>query len=263
MEPPSPDRGDLVAERTCTNCGATVPDGARFCTSCGTEAPPASAPEPYTEPVAPTTQLPSEPAAPAWTPPPAAPPQQQPAQQYRSVPPPQAPPTQPTAAPPTWQQPPQQQWGAPQQQQQQWGGQPQVAYGAAPVAARKKGNVLGGLLAFIGAVLLVAGAFTQWLRTNIETYTGWDISVDGKVVVGLAVVALLIGLLLIAGVRNIVLRLALLALGVWAIVIAIVDIVDVGNQADSLQPAIGVGLVLVAIAGVVLLLAGLVTRSKA
>jgi hypothetical protein len=216
--------------------------------------------------VAPTTQLPSEPAAPAWTPPPAAPPQQQPAQQSWSVPPPQAPPTQPTAAPPTWQQPPQQQWGAPQQQQQQqqqWGGQPQVAYGAAPVAARKKGNVLGGLLAFIGAVLLVAGAFTQWLRTNIETYTGWDISVDGKVVVGLAVVALLIGLLLIAGVRNIVLRLALLALGVWAIVIAIVDIVDVGNQADSLQPAIGVGLVLVAIAGVVLLLAGLVTRSKA
>jgi hypothetical protein len=252
MEPPSPDRGDLVAERTCTNCGATVPDGARFCTSCGTEAPPASAPEPYTEPVAPTTQLP---------------PPQEPAQQSWSVPPPQAPPTQPAASPPTWQQPPQQQWGAPQQQQpqqqQQWGGQPQVAYGAAPAAAKKKGNVLGGLLAFIGAVLLVAGAFTQWLRTNIETYTGWDISVDGKVVVGLAVVALLIGLVLIAGVRNIVLRLALLALGVWAIVIAIVDIVDVGNQPDSLEPAIGIGLVLVAIAGVVLLLAGLVTRSKA
>jgi hypothetical protein len=251
MEPPSPDRGDLVAERTCTNCGATVPDGARFCTSCGTEAPPASAPEPYTEPVAPTTQLP---------------PPQEPAQQSWSVPPPQAPPTQPAASPPTWQQPPQQQWGAPQQQQpqqQQWGGQPQVAYGAAPAAAKKKGNVLGGLLAFIGAVLLVAGAFTQWLRSNIETYTGWDISVDGKVVVGLAVVALLIGLVLIAGVRNIVLRLALLALGVWAIVIAIVDIVDVGNQPDSLEPAIGIGLVLVAIAGVVLLLAGLVTRSKA
>jgi hypothetical protein len=236
-----------VAERTCTNCGATVPDGARFCTSCGTEAPPASAPEPYTEPVAPTTQLP--------------PPPQQPAQQSWSVPPPQAPPTQPAAAPPTWQQPPQQQWGAPQQQPQQWGAQP--TYAAAPVAAKKKGNVLGGLLAFIGAILLVAGAFTQWLRTNIETYTGWDISVDGKVVVGLAVVALIVGLMLIAGVRNIVLRLALLALGVWAVVIAIVDIVDVGNQPDSLEPAIGVGLVLVAIAGVVLLLAGLVTRSKA
>jgi hypothetical protein len=269
MESPSPDRGDLVAERTCTNCGATVPDGARFCTTCGAEVPPAAAPEPYTEPVAPTTQLPpAEPTAPAWTPPPAAPPptaptpQQSPPQQSWSVPPPAqptaAPPTQP-AAQPGWQ-PQQAAPGWQQPQQQTWA--PQPAYGAAP-AARKKGNAFGGLLAFLGAILLIAGAFTQWLRTNIETYTGWDVSVDGKVVVGLAVVSVLIGLVLIAGVRNIVLRLALLALGVWAIVIAIVDIVDVGNQPDSLEPAIGIGLVLVAIAGVILLLAGLVTRSRA
>ncbi|MBV9952224.1 MAG: zinc-ribbon domain-containing protein [Acidimicrobiia bacterium] len=250
-----------MAERTCTNCGATVPDGARFCTSCGTEVPPATAPEPSTEPVAPTTQLPpSEPAAPSWTPPAAAAPPQQP--QSWSVPPPQAPPTQANPAPPTWQPPQQQQpaWGA-QPQQQPWGAQP--AYGAAPAPARKKGNVLGGLLAFVGAILLVAGSFTQWLRTNVKTYSGWDVSVDGKVVIGLAVVAVIVGFLLIAGVRNIVLRLALVALGVWAIVIAIVDIVDVGNQPDALQPAIGVGLVLVAIAGAVLLLGGLVTRSKA
>ena len=95
------------------------------------------------------------------------------------------------------------------------------------------------------------------MRTNVETVTGWEASVDGKVVVGLAVIALLIGLALIAGVRSIVLRLALLALGVWAIVIAIVDIIDVGNQLDSLEPAAGVGLYLVGAAGVVLLLAGL------
>src|SRR6478672_10957814 len=142
MDAPSPDRGDLVADRTCTNCGATVPDGARFCTSCGTEMPQASAPEPYTEPVAQTTQLPpSEPAAPAWTPPPATQQPQQP--QSWSVPPPaQVPPTQAPASPPSWQQP---QPGAPawpQPQQQTWGAQ-LAAYGAATAApARKKGNVL-------------------------------------------------------------------------------------------------------------------------
>jgi hypothetical protein len=181
------------------------------------------------------------------------------------VPPPaQAPPTQTPTTPPTWQQPQQAApaWQQPQPQPQAWGAQP-AAYGATAAPAKKKGNVLGGLLAFAGAILLVAGAFTQWLRTNIKTYTGWDVSVDGKVVIGIAVVAVIVGLMLIAGVRNIVLRLALLALGVWALVIAIVDIVDVGNQPDSLEPAIGVGLVLVAIAGGVLLLAGLVTRSKA
>jgi hypothetical protein len=173
------------------------------------------------------------------------------------VPPPaqQAPPAQSWQQPsqpaaPAWQQP---------QQPQQWGAQPQQ-YAAAPV--KKKGNAFGGLLAFLGAILLVIGAFTQWLRTNIETYIGWEVSVDGKVVVGLAVAALLVGLVLVAGVRNIVPRLALLAIGVWAIVIAIVDIIDVGNEPDSLEPAIGIGLILVAVAGVVLLLAGLVTRSK-
>src|SRR5688500_15000964 len=136
-DPSDPERGDLVPERTCTNCGSTVPDGARFCTTCGTEAPAASAPEPYTEPVAPTTQLPpAEAAAPAWTPPseqssaaPAwAPPTQQtpPAQpqaapqQSWSVPPPAqpAPPAQswqqPQPAAPAWQQP---------QQQPAWAGQ--------------------------------------------------------------------------------------------------------------------------------------------
>ena len=144
----------------------------------------------------------------------------------------------PAAAAPAWQQP---------QQQPAWPGQQPQQYAAPP--AKKKGNVLGGLLAFLGAILLVVGSFTQWVRTNVETITGWEASVDGKVVVGLAVIALLIGLALIAGVRSIVLRLALLALGVWAIVIAIVDIIDVGNQLDSLEPAAGVGLYLVGAAG--------------
>lgn len=249
-----------MPERTCTNCGSTVPDGARFCTTCGTEAPAAAAPEPYTEPVAPTTQLPAQPAAPAWTPPPAAAPPPQ-HQQTWSVPSPAQP------APPaqSWQQPqpqpPAPAWQQPQPQAQPaWPGAQPGAYAAPP---KKKGNALGGILAFLGAILLVVGSFTQWVRTNVETIIGWEASVDGKVVVGLAVVALLVGLVLIAGVRNIVPRLALLAVGVWAIVIAVVDIIDVNNQADSLEPAIGIGLVLVAVAGVVLLLAGLVTRSKA
>jgi hypothetical protein len=250
--PSQPDRGDLVPERTCTNCGASIPDGARFCTSCGTEAPAASAPEPYTEPVAPTTQLPpAAPPAPAWTPGPQ--PDPQPSWSVPS-------PAQPAApAQPPWQQP-QAQPAWQQPQQPQWpGAQPQ--YAAPP--AQKKGNALGGLLAFLGALLLVTGSFTQWVRTNVETIIGWNASVDGKVVVGLAVVALLVGMVLVAGVRNIVPRLALLALGVWAIVIAVVDIIDVGNQDDALEPAIGIGLVLVAAAGAILLLAGLVTRSKA
>jgi hypothetical protein len=169
------------------------------------------------------------------------------------------PPAQPQQPAQSWQQPAAPQQPSWQQPQQQWGaGAP--AY--AQPAAKKKGNALGGLLALLGAVLLVAGAFTQWVRTNQETLSGWDASTDGKVVVGLAVVALLIGLVLVAGIRNIVPKLLLLALGVWAIAIAIVDGLDVGNLEDNLEPAIGIGIILVAVAGVVLLLAGLVTRSS-
>jgi hypothetical protein len=162
---------------------------------------------------------------------------------------------QPQPAAPAWQQPQQ-----PQAAQPQWGAQPQQ-YAQPP--AKKKGNAPGAIIAFVGAIILVAGAFAQWLRTNIETYSGWDVSIDGKVVVGLAVGALLVGFVLLIGVRSVILRLALLAIGVWAIVIAIVDSIDVGNQPDNLEPAIGVGLILVGVGGVVLLLAGLVARSKA
>ena len=249
-----------MPERTCTNCGASIPDGARFCTSCGTEAPAAAAPEPYTEPVAPTTQLPAADPAPSWTPPPAAP---QPQSQSWSVPPPAqsaAPPQQPAwqqpAAPPL--QPAQQ--PAWQQPQQQWpAAQPQYA-AAAP--AKRKGNAAGALLSFLGAILLVVGASTQWVRTNVDTHIGWNASTDGKVVVALGVVALIIGFFLVVGLRSIIFRLLLLGLGVWAIVIAIVDMLDVNDLPDALNPAIGIGLVLVLIGGVVLVLAGIVTRSR-
>ena len=188
-----------MPERTCTNCGSTVPDGARFCTTCGTEAPAATAPEPYTEPVAPTTQLPpAEAAAPAWTPPP-----EQPPAAPAWAPPPGPAGTAGRAAAvvvrarrPAQPAPPTQSW-----QQPQPAGRPGLA--AAPAAAgvaraaapavrrgrpaKKKGNVPGALLAFLGAILLVVGSFTQWVRTNVETITGWEASVDGKVVVGLAV----------------------------------------------------------------------------
>ncbi len=218
--------------------------------------------EPPTQVVPPTQAMP--PAAP-WSPPGGS----QPApSQWQGRPP--------EPAPAPWQgQPPGPGAGAPQQQwqppagapQQQWQppAQPQWStaghLGGSPASSRERSNLPAGLLALLGGVLLCVGVFGQWVRTNAETFNGWSASPDAKVVLGLGIAALIVGGLLLAGVRHVALRFVLIALGVAALVYAVVDMLSVGSDvAGSLNPAIGWGLFLLPVGGLALIASGLLAR---
>lgn len=183
------------------------------------------------------------------------------------------PPAAPPAAP--WQQPqppprPQGQpgqWQSPGQPQPQWQQPGQAAgawsagqIGTAPPKA-KGGNLVPGIIALAGAVLLVVGVFTPWVRTSDEVTNGFSASDDAKVLLAVGIVALALGAVLVAGVRHILLRSALVVLGVVTLVYSVVDILSVTGS-DNETAAIGVGLILVPIAGVLLCLAGALTKHR-
>jgi len=137
----------------------------------------------------------------------------------------------------------------------------QVAPPGAPAPRKGRSNVVGALLALAGAVALVAGVFLPWIRTRLEVLSGWDAFIDAKTVLGLAVATAVVGVLLLAGVRHLVLRLLLIVLGVAAVTIAVVDILSVMNDPpEDLNAAIGAGLVVVPIAGVLIVVSGLIAR---
>jgi hypothetical protein len=116
-----------------------------------------------------------------------------------------------------------------------------------------------GIIALAGAVLLVVGVFTPWVRTSDEVTNGFSASTDAKVLLGVGIVGVILGALLVAGVRHIVVRLALVVLGVVTLVYSVVDILSVIGS-DNETAAIGVGLVLVPIAGVLLAVAGALAK---
>ncbi|MEJ7584927.1 MAG: hypothetical protein WKF43_12800 [Acidimicrobiales bacterium] len=223
--------------------------GAQFCTQCGSVV--AAEPE-RTVPIAPTqTWTPPAPATPTPTPPPSW-------LDQTMVSAPIAPPTrpdQPFGPPPQWQ--PQAPDGS------QWAVPTQFAPLPPAPAPDTGGNLLGAALAFLGAVLLVVGAFTPWVRTRLDTFTGWTASPDGKTVVGLAVVAIIAAVVLVAGARAVALRLILVAIAVAALVIALINILTVSSRVDDgLNPAVGIGLILVPMGAVLLLASAALTRSS-
>ncbi len=116
-----------------------------------------------------------------------------------------------------------------------------------------------GIIALAGAVLLIVGVFTPWVRTSDEVTNGFSASDDAKVLLGVGIVALALGALLVAGVRHIILRLGLVVLGVVTLVYSVVDIVSVTGS-DNDTAAIGIGLILVPIAGVLLCLSGALAK---
>lgn len=264
-----------VTERICGTCGEGLAPQARLCSRCGTP----SAGTAHD----PTIQLPLPPSepAPTWN---------QPPPTERTVPLP------PTSPAPGWAQPvppaPQSSWPV-AQAPPNWPGQPQPhptypqpgQYGqppqfgrpqpaaawpvgqfatlpAAPAQPATGGNIASAVLAFLGGVLFAVGAFAPWVRTRVDSYSGWTASPDAKVVVALAVLAFLVSVILVAGAGSRLVRLVLLAIGATALVLAAVDILSVVRDvADSLDPAIGLGLVLVPIGGALLLLSAALTRS--
>ncbi len=148
---------------------------------------------------------------------------------------------------------------------------------AAAVRARLVDNRLAAALAMVGGGLAAAGANLTWVRISVEgrsgpgsLATGLD-GRDGRTVMVVGLLAVLLGLVLLAGRGDGWLKAGLWITGGITTVIAIVDIADVGAKAnllekrfgiptDSVAANVGIGLWLVAIGGVAMLVAGLVAR---
>jgi hypothetical protein len=138
-------------------------------------------------------------------------------------------------------------------------------------------NRPAGLIAVVAGLVAAMASFQPWVQIHIAGATGpgsADTGLDGRdgrtvLVVGL--VAAVVGLLLVAGRGYDWLKVALLVTGGITTVIAIVDVADVNAKATQLEdrfgiPAdvvtaeVGVGLWMVAAAGVAMIVAGLLAR---
>ncbi len=283
---------------TCPNCSATLPAGATFCTSCGTRLEIAAAAPDATRVDTPglhdATQQYTPPAAP-WQPAEsAAPPPPVPATPSWQTPPPPAP-----AAPPTWgaaaapappSPPAGAPWQAPAEPATPWGGAPgQPAWGApaaAPVhaaAPSSKRSPFGGIVALIGGVLTLVGLLSAWLTRSDTSgqISGWDLtgevlladnprltmtSKDPYLLLGLGLVALLIGVLLFLGKARGLIRIAALAVGIAIVGIHARDWMSITDVVKPLPSSIefdaGFGFYLGIAGGVLTALSGLIPGKK-
>jgi len=284
---------------TCPNCSATLPAGAAFCTSCGTRTP--EAPDAAAAPAGEATRIDNPgltDATQTYSPPPTSP--WQPADGPSAPPAPpswEAPPSAPTAAPAwqspapaTWSPPPGQQPQAPAWQQAPPGAAPPKAWGTAPpgppqwgaapaapaTTATKGGSVLGGLIALLGGIITLIGLFTAWIGTNVndETTTGWALasgdeglkSNDPYLILGLGIGALVLGVLLFTGAARIVVRLALIAVGIAVVATAVRDWTSIADLAKDLPSTVEItaqfGFYLTIAGGIVTAIAALMPGKK-
>lgn len=138
-------------------------------------------------------------------------------------------------------------------------------------------NRVASALALVGGGFVVAGANMTWVRISLDGRSGPGSLAsgldgrDGRTVLVAGIVAVLVGLALLAGRGDGWLKAALWITGGITTVIAIVDIADAGAKAgvlekrfgiptDELTASVGFGLWLVAAGGVGMLAAGLVAR---
>lgn len=124
-----------------------------------------------------------------------------------------------------------------------------------------RGNLPGGLLALIGAVLVGVGVALPWLDVAGETVSGWAASGDAKVLAGLAACALVMGALVVGGARSLVLRAGLAVVGVVAVGFGIYELLSVGGIED-LDPSPGMGLYVGLVGGAVLVASAALTRHR-
>jgi hypothetical protein len=124
----------------------------------------------------------------------------------------------------------------------------------------ERSNLPGGLLALLGAVVVVVGAFLPWMEVGEEAVSGWRASDDAKVLVGLAGVVTVAAALVIGGARSLVLRIGLAATGLAVVVVGLLDVLSVGDLAGDVSH--GPGLVVVLVGGVLVVVAALLTRHR-
>lgn len=245
---------------------------------------PAAAPPPPMPPAAPWAppaaphappppHAPGAPGAPAGFGPPSAAPAGWPPSPGTAAPPPGAPTFgAPSAAPPTAPG----QWGAPADAGAAWGA-PAAAAAAAPKGPAR--SPLGGIAALLGAILTIAGVFSGWVTLgpdgNTVTDSAWSLtggdgflkSNDPYLLVGLAAVAIIIGVLLFAGVARPLARIAAILVGIGIIATAALNWASISsfvtdNFASDFKATTAIGFYLVIAGGVLTAVAGLLPAKK-
>lgn len=125
----------------------------------------------------------------------------------------------------------------------------------------ERGNLPAGLLALAGAAAVVAGVFLPWLTVEGHDVSGWRSSDDARILLALAGTATVIGALLVGGARSLVLRVALIGVGLGALALTVFDIASVG-RVEVFDPAAGSGLAVSIGGSFVLVVAGLLARHR-
>ena len=147
-------------------------------------------------------------------------------------------------------------------------GPPSPAWaGATSAPAEWSGGLRAGVL--LSAAVLLVGSCLTWVKATAGPFsaTKGGLSGDGRITIAIAIAVGLIFLLVRQ--RNVVVALTIVG-GVLAAGTSLYDIADIKHRASdlststlSVQATIGVGLILCAIAGVALLIMGLVARAEA
>jgi hypothetical protein len=125
----------------------------------------------------------------------------------------------------------------------------------------ERGNLPGGVAGLIAAALVTVGVFLPWIGVEGQDVPGWSASGDAKVLLGLAGIATVIAALLIGGARSLVLRLAMVGLGIVALGLGVFEVTSAGGI-DEFDVSLGTGLFLVLAGGVALAVSGALTRHK-
>ncbi|QYG92308.1 hypothetical protein HC251_07555 [Iamia sp. SCSIO 61187] len=125
----------------------------------------------------------------------------------------------------------------------------------------ERGNLPGGIVGLVAAALVTIGVFLPWIAVEGRDVSGWAASGDAKVLLGIAGVATVIAALLIGGARSLVLRVAMVGLGVVALGLGAFEISS-ANGIEDFDVSLGTGLFLVLGGGLALALAGALTRHR-
>ena len=207
--------------------------------------------------------------------------------------PPSAPPWTPPEPPPpaTWQQPQASPPGAsydpaasPPIGGQPWDSSAPPAWGTpAPVPpateAKRTKSPIGGIVALIGAIVAIVGVFSGWVTldpgSNSETVTGWSLTVgegllkssDPYLIVGLAAVAVVLAILLFAGVARVAVRIVTILVGLGIVGVAIANWMSIAsfvtdNLPESFEATGAIGFYLAIAGGVLVAIAGLMPAKK-
>jgi FtsH-binding integral membrane protein len=138
----------------------------------------------------------------------------------------------------------------------------------------KKGSVLGGIATLLGAALAIAGVFTGWVAiddgTASSSISGWTLTTgddllksnDPYLVLGLGVASLVLGLLLLAGVARLVVRIATILTGIGITAVAALNWASIAsyvtdNLPSTFEATTDVGFFLAVAGGVLVAVGGL------